>query len=159
MTTCPSRCAELFGCWYCNSERREIGQEEGRLLIDECLARGFFEAPYLWQAAEILGNRWVAFAVQGYTFLCVFLSFSCYLPLFLSVLTFYSVLFFTFATQGHGPLIGGTSMDSKDAAVAPKLYHACIACKAIKVSINSIWSRQGLAIILGLVIAISLFDL
>jgi len=36
------------------------------------------------------------------------------------------------AAQGNGPLIGGSSVDAKDAALAPKLYHACVASKAIK---------------------------
>ncbi|KAF5827157.1 dehydroascorbate reductase [Dunaliella salina] len=34
--------------------------------------------------------------------------------------------------EGNGPLLGGANIDAKDAAVAPKLYHACVASKAIK---------------------------
>jgi len=31
------------------------------------------------------------------------------------------------------PEVGGTCIDAKDASLAPKLYHACVALKAIKV--------------------------
>eukprot|EP00983_Pelagomonas_calceolata_P076702 1153532-Pelagomonas_calceolata.AAC.12 len=42
-------------------------------------------------------------------------------------------LYAALGKMGNGPLMGGANIDAKDASLAPKLYHACVACKAIKV--------------------------
>lgn len=48
---------------------------------------------------------------------------------------------------GHGPLIGGARIDTKDASLAPKLYHACIALKAIKV--GPWWQALPVSLVAG----------